>query len=74
MIHDSFGAPFAQCGDVFNATREEFVSLMSADLLESWTTEVTADLTPAGKASLPELPAYGSLDLNEVRDSLYAWF
>lgn len=74
MIHDSFGAPFAQCGEVFNSTREEFVELMSTDLLANWTAEVTADLPAAAKEKLPELPKYGSLNLNNVRDSLFAWF
>jgi DNA-directed RNA polymerase len=74
MIHDSFGAPFAQCGEVFNSTREEFVELMSTDLLANWTAEVTADLPAKAKEKLPELPKYGSLNLNNVRDSLFAWF
>jgi DNA-directed RNA polymerase len=74
MIHDSFGAPFAQCQDVFDTTREQFIELMSGDLLRQWTEDVTALLSPEGKAKLPSLPEYGELDLNEVRDSVYAWF
>jgi DNA-directed RNA polymerase len=74
MIHDSFGAPYAQCGLVFSATRDEFVQLMSTDLLANWTAEVTADLSIVGKERLPEIPAYGSLDLEKVRDSGYAWY
>jgi DNA-directed RNA polymerase len=74
MIHDSFGAPFAQCQAVFDTTREQFIELMSGDLLRQWTDDVTALLSPEGKAKLPSLPEYGELDLNEVRDSVYAWF
>jgi DNA-directed RNA polymerase len=74
MIHDSFGAPFAQCGEVFRSTREQFVELMSGDLLRDWTEAVTAGLSAEGKAKLPNLPEYGDLDLNAVRDSVYAWF
>ena len=74
MIHDSFGAPFAQCSDVFDSTREQFVELMEADLLGTWTAQVTAALTPEQREKLPPLPEYGTLDLNAVRDSDYAWF
>lgn len=74
MIHDSFGAPFAQCGEVFRSTRDQFIELMSSDLLLRWTEDVTAVLTDAQRAELPELPVYGSLDIGVVRESLYAWF
>jgi DNA-directed RNA polymerase len=74
MVHDSFGAPFAQCGVVFDSTRDKFVELMSGDLLRDWTEAVTAGLSADGKAKLPSLPEYGDLDLNAVRDSVYAWF
>lgn len=74
MIHDSFGAPFAQCGEVYESTREQFASLMSSDLLRAWTEQVTAALSPEARETLPELPEYGSLDLASVRDSGFAWF
>lgn len=74
MIHDSFGAPFAQCGTVFDSTREQFVELMSGDLLRDWTEAVTAGLSAESKDKLPSLPEYGDLDLSAVRDSVYAWF
>ncbi|AOJ66433.1 DNA-dependent RNA polymerase [Burkholderia ubonensis] len=74
MIHDSFGAPFAQCGEVFRSTREQFIELMSPDLLRSWTDDVTAAITDEQRAALPELPGYGELDLGAVRESVYAWF
>lgn len=74
MVHDSFGAPFAHCQTVFDVTREQFVQLMSPDLLRKWTEDVTANLSPEGKEKLPSLPEYGELDLNGVRESVYAWF
>lgn len=74
MIHDSFGAPFAQCGEVFRSTREQFIALMSPDLLRRWADDVTAALTDAQRAGLPEFPSYGSLDIGVVRESVYAWF
>lgn len=73
MVHDSFGAPFAQCGEVFRSTREQFISLMSDDLLAKWTADVTVALSPEAKAKLPPLPEYGDLDLSGVTESLYAW-
>jgi len=73
MIHDSFGGPFAQCGQVYDATREQFVALMSGDLLAEWTADVTACLDEQSKKKLPPIPAYGTLDLGAVRDSTYAW-
>lgn len=74
MVHDSFGAPFAQCDDVYATTRAMFVELMSADLLDAWTQQVAAPLTQEQRDKLPPLPAYGALDLGEVRASTFAWF
>jgi DNA-directed RNA polymerase len=74
MIHDSFGAPFARCQEVFDSTRQQFVELMSPDLLRRWTEDVTEMLPEALKEKLPELPEYGKLYLSAVRDSTYAWF
>lgn len=74
MVHDSFGAPFAQCETVFKSTREQFINLMSPDLLARWTEQVTASLSAEAKAKLPPLPQYGDLDLSNVRESIYAWF
>lgn len=74
MIHDSFGAPFAQCGEVYESTREQFARLMTPDLLGRWTEQVTAVLTPEQKEKLPSLPEYGTLDLQQVKESIYAWF
>lgn len=73
MIHDSFGAPFAQCGAVFETTREQFVELMSVDLLRKWTEDVTRVLPLEVIEKLPTIPEYGELDLNEVKESLYSW-
>lgn len=53
MVHDSFGAPFAQCDDVYAATRAMFVELMSADLLDAWTQQVAAPLTQEQRDKLP---------------------
>jgi DNA-directed RNA polymerase len=74
MIHDSFGAPFAQCSDVYETTREMFVELMFAPLLANWTEQVTTTLTPEQRDTLPAMPAFGSLDINAVRQSTFAWF
>jgi len=74
MIHDSFGAPFAHCLEVFSSTREQFVKLMDGDLLGEWAAAVTANLPDDKKTALPQPPMYGELDVSAVRDSVYAWF
>ncbi len=74
MVHDSFGAPFAQCDAVYATTRAMFVELMSGDLLDGWTQQVAAPLGQEQRDKLPPLPAYGTLDLGEVRASMFAWF
>jgi DNA-directed RNA polymerase len=74
IIHDSSGAPFAQCGEVFRSTREQFVQLMTPDLLRKWTEDVTAMLPEEYRVALPERPGYGELDLSGVMESVFAWF
>ncbi|CAB3798807.1 DNA-directed RNA polymerase [Pararobbsia alpina] len=74
MIHDSFGAPFARCQEVFDSTRQQFIKLMFPDLLRKWTEDVTEMLPEDSRRNLPDLPEYGGLDLDTVRASAYAWF
>lgn len=73
MVHDSFGAPFRDRGVVYDSTRAEFGRLMSGNLLRDWTDEVTIALSDEQRATLPELPEYGELDLDEVKKSWFAW-
>lgn len=50
------------------------IGLMSSDLLRKWTEDFSADFPETDYGALPELPEYGDLDLERIRDSVYAWF
>ncbi len=64
MIHDSFGTHAADTEVLFNVLRDEFVKMyQNNDPLQDF----------ANKYSLPDTPAKGKLDLEEVRRSLYVF-
>ena len=64
MIHDSFGTHAADTEVLFNVLRDEFVKMyQNNDPLQDF----------ANKYNLPDPPAKGKLDLEEVRRRLYVF-
>ena len=73
-VHDSFGC--LPChADRFNAIiREQFLKMYTDhDVLAELLASAKADLTEASHHKLPELPAKGDLDLEEVLSATYAF-
>jgi DNA-directed RNA polymerase len=71
VVHDSFATHAARTDELAKLLRSTFVDQYEPDLLRRFYEEVYATLPPAWAAALPEPPAGGDLDLNEVRRSPY---
>lgn len=74
MIHDSFGTTPAETGAMYQAVREAFIEqyedrCIFSELLE----QVKDQLDQPEKAVFPEVPAKGTLDINEVMESKYCF-
>ncbi|MDT8900620.1 DNA-directed RNA polymerase [Anaeroselena agilis] len=70
LIHDSYGAPVAQAGEMFQTVREAFLQLYTEhDPLGTFTSEMGIYLEEADE--LPPLPRQGKLKIEEVLESLY---
>lgn len=74
MIHDSYGCPAGQ-GDIMYATvRSVFVETYTNHNVLQDLHDQIANMLPEKEAKkLPEIPAAGNLDLEVVKDSLYAF-
>lgn len=77
MIHDSYGTHAAHTETLAATLRDVFVRLFggNSNMLALWLREVSAVLTPRQRATLqtpfPTVPTMGSLDVEEVRNSLF---
>ena len=75
MIHDSYGTHAADAPALANILREAFVEMFSDNILLNWTNEVLQILPrmedKKNKVTIPELPAFGRLDLEQVLKSPY---
>lgn len=75
MIHDSYGTHAADAPALANILREAFVEMFSDDILQSWSEEVLQILPKQEdkrkKIEIPELPVFGTLNLQEVLESPY---
>lgn len=75
MIHDSYGTHAADAPALANILREAFVEMFSDNILLNWTNEVLQILPrmedKKNKVTIPELPAFGRLDLELVLKSPY---
>lgn len=70
MIHDSYGTTVAQAGQLFSIVRECFVKMYTDhDVLAEFADEVSHLVNE----ELPELPSKGTFDINEVKNSPYAF-
>lgn len=67
MIHDSFGCPFSQVGLMRDILRQSVVDMYAGDYLTAWkeSVEKYSGLT------MPDPPALGTFDINEVLESEY---
>ena len=65
VVHDSFGTHAADMEALSMVLREKFVEIYSQDVLNNLKEEIQ-EMTGI---ELPELPKYGTLDINQVLDS-----
>jgi DNA-directed RNA polymerase len=73
-VHDSFGCLAPHAGRFNQIIREQFVKLyVEHDVLSEVLEQARLDLTAANHSRLPELPTYGNLDIEEVRDATFAF-
>lgn len=71
MVHDSYGTHAASMDLLAAKLREAFISLYQHDVLEDLGHAIRAMLSEKNLEEMPDVPAKGSLDLNQVRDSKY---
>lgn len=74
MIHDSYGTHAGNAGILFKTVRDVFVDTYSKhNVLEDIRGHVMNMLPDSAIKDLPEVPQQGTLDLELVRTSLYAF-
>lgn len=74
MIHDSYGCHAGDGDIMFNTVREVFVeTYTSRDVLQELHDHVATILSPRMLKKLQDPPKKGSLDLEKVKESLYAF-
>lgn len=71
MVHDSFGTHAGDAAVLRDALREAFIEQYRADVLGQFRDQLVGQLPEDLAAELPPLPAFGTLDLEQVRHSDY---
>lgn len=74
MIHDSYGCPAGQGDLMFSLVREVFAETYKQnDVLQDLHDQVENMLSPKKAKELPPVPKHGTLDLDVVKQSMYAF-
>jgi len=74
LVHDSFGTCAADTDALFSTVREAFVEMYSTcNVFEDFRDEALAALPATEHDKIPPAPSMGTLDLNLVKDSYYAF-
>lgn len=74
LIHDSFGTHAGNANVLFNVVRECFVKMyQDNDVLQDLHDHIKVMLSSKYREELPESPSKGNLDLNLVKQSIYAF-
>ena len=74
MIHDSYGTHAGNAGTLFKTVREVFVdTYKNHDVLQDIHDHVLNMLPDESAKELPEVPSKGTLDLDLVKESAYAF-
>jgi DNA-directed RNA polymerase len=69
-VHDCYGVLAPDTEISAKLLREAFCEIYSKPVLENWTEDVLA-LIDKNKYELPELPDFGSLDIQGIKESKY---
>lgn len=74
MIHDSYGCPAGQGDLMFSLVRAVFAETYKQnDVLQDLHDQVENMLSPKKAKELPPIPKHGTLDLDVVKQSMYAF-
>lgn len=74
MIHDSYGVPAGDGDVMFTTVREVFVKTYSEnDVLQNLHDHIENLLSSKKAEKLPQIPSKGNLDLDKVKESMYAF-
>lgn len=74
VIHDSYATHACDAGKLFRAVRDVFVdTYKNNDVLQNLHDQIKNMLSSKLVDELPDIPSKGSLDLDQVRQSLYAF-
>ena len=74
LIHDSFGTIPADAGNLFKAVRETLVDTYEEnDVLADFRDQFADQLHESQLDKMPEMPAKGALDLQEILKSDFAF-
>ncbi|MGS8305965.1 DNA-directed RNA polymerase, partial [Salmonella enterica] len=74
LIHDSFGTIPADAGNLFKAVRETMVNTYEEnDVLADFRDQFADQLHESQLDKMPEMPAKGALDLQEILKSDFAF-
>ena len=69
-VHDSFGTTAVDVEMLNSSIREAFISMFTDhDILENFRNDVLRQLPPELHHKIPEVPAKGDLNINNLRDS-----
>ena len=71
MIHDSFGCVVSDTKTMANAIRDAFCEVYKNDILMDFANEMRLMLSDKNLKKFPEIPTKGSLDLDQVRKSVF---
>ena len=72
MIHDSFGTDMSHAGDLFRIIREQFVKLYDGqDYLKQFMEDISYLIDE--DAELPQQPAFGKLNIEQVKKSNFCF-
>lgn len=69
LIHDCFGCPVSQAAELLSTLKETFIELYETDPLKAFRDA----LQEQTEEPLPELPAEGAWDINEIKKSTYSF-
>lgn len=71
MVHDSFGVLAADAEDMAKAIRRSYYDVFSKEVLKDILADIDAHLEEEHKGKLPEVPAMGELNVNDLLASKF---